>query len=177
MPESGALPRFARKTALRRKTAVLHTADGSATAVGCAEKCVDSLHHVLVTTSGGMKINDKEFERIVGRSLDRIPDEIMRHVKNVAIRVEDRPEPELLEEMGMPEDEILFGLYTGEALPDRLVTFPSFYPDTIILFKEPLLDFCRDIEELEEEIEITVVHEIAHYFGISEERLAELGYD
>ena len=123
-----------------------------------------------------MKISDEEFDRIVGRSIDRIPDEIMRHVKNVAIRGEERPSPDLLDEMGMPEDELLLGVYTGEALPDRLLTFPSFYPDTIILFKEPLLEVCRDIEELEEEIEITVVHEIAHYFGISEERLAELGY-
>lgn len=123
-----------------------------------------------------MKISDEEFDRIVGRSIDRIPDEIIRHVKNVAIRVEERPSPDLLDEMGMPEDELLLGVYTGEALPDRLLTFPSFYPDTIILFKEPLLEVCRDIEELEEEIEITVVHEIAHYFGISEERLAELGY-
>jgi predicted Zn-dependent protease with MMP-like domain len=124
-----------------------------------------------------MKISDEEFERIVDRSLDRIPEEIMLHVKNVAIRVEDWPAPELLEDMGMPRDEVLLGVYTGEALPDRLLTFPSLYPDTIILFKEPLLEFCRDLEELEDEIEITVVHEIAHYFGISEERLAELGYD
>ncbi len=131
---------------------------------------------MLISTVDEMKISDKEFERIVGRSLDRIPDELMFHVRNVAIRVEDRPSPDLLEEMGMPEDDLLLGVYTGEALPDRLLTFPSFYPDTIILFKEPLMEVCRDIEELEEEIEITVVHEIAHYFGISEDRLAELGY-
>lgn len=124
-----------------------------------------------------MRISDQEFERIVDRALEAIPDELMRHVRNVAIRVEDRPSPELLEEMGFPEDEPLLGVYTGEALTEKSVSFPSLYPDTIILFKEPLLDFCRDIEELEEEIEITVVHEIAHYFGISEERLVELGYD
>lgn len=131
---------------------------------------------MLVSTVDEMKISDEEFERIVGRSLDRIPEELMLHVRNVAIRVEDRPSPDLLEEMGMPEDDLLLGVYTGEALPDRTFTFPSFYPDTIILFKEPLLEVCRDIEELEEEIEVTVVHEIAHYFGISEERLEELGY-
>lgn len=124
-----------------------------------------------------MEISDKEFTRIVDRSLDRIPEEVMSHVKNVAIRVEDRPSRELLEDLELPPDEPLLGVYTGEALPEKSLTFPSFYPDTIILFKEPLLEFCRDKDELEEEIEITIVHEIAHYFGISEERLAELGYD
>ena len=129
---------------------------------------------MLVSTVIEMKISGGV--RLIVGSRSTGFDEIIRHVKNVAIRVEDRPSPDLLDEMGMPEDELLLGVYTGEALPDRLLTFPSFYPDTIILFKEPLLEVCRDIEELEEEIEITVVHEIAHYFGISEERLAELGY-
>jgi predicted Zn-dependent protease with MMP-like domain len=59
---------------------------------------------------------------------------------------------------------------------DRSVTYPPIYPDTILLFQEPLEKICETIEELEEQIEITVVHEIAHFLGISEERLAELGY-
>ncbi len=123
-----------------------------------------------------MNLSDKEFARIAARVLDRIPDEIMQQVSNVAITVEDRPWPELLEDMGLPEDEPLLGLYTGTSLPDRSITWPSVYPDTIILFKEPLLEMCSDVTELEEEIEITIVHEIAHYFGIGEERLVELGY-
>ncbi|HPI93533.1 MAG TPA: metallopeptidase family protein [Deltaproteobacteria bacterium] len=123
-----------------------------------------------------MNLSDQEFARIVRRSIDRIPDEIMRHVENVAITVEDRPSRELLDDMGIPPDDTLLGVYTGIALPERSMTSPSFYPDTIIIFKEPLLDICTSISELEDEIEITVVHEIAHYFGISEERLAGLGY-
>jgi predicted Zn-dependent protease with MMP-like domain len=59
---------------------------------------------------------------------------------------------------------------------DRSVVYPPLYPDTIILFQEPLERMCNTIDELEEQIEITVVHEIAHFLGISEERLAELGY-
>jgi predicted Zn-dependent protease with MMP-like domain len=123
-----------------------------------------------------MKMSTREFARIAGRVLDRIPDEIMEQVMNVAIMVEDRPEPELLDALGLPADEPLLGVYTGTDLPSRSVTWPSPYPDTIILFKEPLLALCRDREELEDEIEITIVHEIAHYFGISEERLIEMGY-
>lgn len=123
-----------------------------------------------------MNLSDKEFARIVRHAVEGIPDEIMRHVTNVAITVEDRPTQELLEDMGLPPDEPLFGVYTGVALPERSVSSPEFFPDTIILFREPLLEFCETIDELVNEIEVTVVHEIAHYFGISEERLAELGY-
>jgi predicted Zn-dependent protease with MMP-like domain len=123
-----------------------------------------------------MNLNEAAFARIVRRAVDRIPDEIMRHVRNVAITVEDWPSEELLADMGLPPDEPLLGVYTGVALPERSLSSPEIFPDTIILFREPLLDICETIEELEEEIEITVVHEIAHYFGISEERLEELGY-
>ena len=123
-----------------------------------------------------MKLNDKEFNRIVRQAIESIPDEIMQHVMNVAISVEERPSPELLEDMGFPANEPLLGVYTGVALPERSVSSPEFFPDTIILFREPLLKICDTIDELEEEIAITVVHEIAHYFGISEERLVELGY-
>ncbi|HOS96524.1 MAG TPA: metallopeptidase family protein [Deltaproteobacteria bacterium] len=123
-----------------------------------------------------MNLNDAAFARIVRRAVDRIPDEIMRHVQNVAITVEDWPSEELLADMGLPPDEPLLGVYTGVALPERSLSSPEIFPDTIILFREPLLDICETVEELEEEIEITVVHEIAHYFGISEERLEELGY-
>ncbi len=123
-----------------------------------------------------MNLSDATFARIVRRAVDRIPDEIMRHVRNVAITVEDRPSEELLADMGLPPDEPLLGLYTGVALPERSLSSPEIFPDAIILYREPLLDICETIEELEEEIEITVVHEIAHYFGISEERLEELGY-
>jgi predicted Zn-dependent protease with MMP-like domain len=124
-----------------------------------------------------LKVSEKEFSRIAGRALDRIPEEIMEHVRNVAVVVEDRPDPELLDLMGLPPGEPLLGVYTGTALTEQSLTWPEFYPDTIILFRLPLLEMCRDREELEYEIEITVVHEIAHYFGISEERLIELGYE
>lgn len=124
-----------------------------------------------------MKLSRSEFRRIVERALDNIPDEIMVHITNVAVTVQDAPSPELLEEMGMDPDEPLFGIYTGVSLPERSATYPELMPDTIVIFRKPLLEWCTSIEELEEEIETTIVHEIAHYFGISEERLAELGYD
>ena len=90
--------------------------------------------------------------------------------------VEERPSRDLLREMDVPPDETLFGVFTGVPLPERSVTEPPLYPDVILIFREPLMDACQSREELEEEIAVTVVHELAHYLGLSEERLEELGY-
>ena len=123
-----------------------------------------------------MKLSDKEFDRIVKRTIRRIPLEIRQHLDNLVITVRKRPTKKMLKEMGLPSDELLLGLYRGVSLIDRLVTSPPLFPDTIILFQEPLEEMCRTKEQLEKQIEITVVHEVAHFVGISEERLAELGY-
>jgi predicted Zn-dependent protease with MMP-like domain len=128
--------------------------------------------------SGGvLRISEKEFDSIVKNAIDHIPEEIRRHLDNILITVQRHPSKEILEEMGMDPEEPLLGLYWGVPLTERSVTSPPDFPDTIFLFQEPLEGMCATIEELEEEIEITVVHEIAHAVGISEERLAELGYD
>jgi len=123
-----------------------------------------------------MNVSHKEFDRIVMRAIRRIPEEIRDHLENILVSVQKRPSPELLEELGIPADETLFGVFQGTPLVERSVTEPPLFPDTIFLFQEPLLDACESIEELEEEIEITVVHELAHFLGFSEEDLAELGY-
>jgi len=124
-----------------------------------------------------MKLNNKEFDRIIQQAIARIPEEIRRHLDNILITVQKRPAPEMLEEMGYPPDEPLLGIYWGVPLNERSVAEPPLYPDTIFIFKEPLEEMCETREELEEEIEITVVHEVAHFLGMSEERLAELGYE
>jgi predicted Zn-dependent protease with MMP-like domain len=124
-----------------------------------------------------MKLKDKEFDRIVKEAIGRIPEEIRRHLDNILIAVQKRPDPDMLAEMGYPPDEPLLGLYWGVPLNERTLGEPPLYPDTIYIFKEPLEEMCVTREELEEEIEITVVHEVAHFLGMSEERLAELGYE
>jgi predicted Zn-dependent protease with MMP-like domain len=124
-----------------------------------------------------MKLSDKEFDRIVKRAIRRIPQEIRRHLDNILITLKKRPTTEILRQMDLPADEELLGVYWGVSLNERSVTSPPLYPDTIFLFQEPLEEMCETMEELEEEIEITVVHEIAHALGIDEERLAELGYE
>ena len=123
-----------------------------------------------------MKISRRRFDMIVQRAIDRIPDEFRAHLDNMIITVQSRPSPELLEEMGYDPDEQLLGVYTGVPLTERSAFDPPLFPDAIYLFQEPLQEMCASLEELEREIEITVVHEMAHYLGIDEERLAELGY-
>lgn len=123
-----------------------------------------------------MKLSHKEFERIVEGAIARIPQVIRDHMENLAISIEKRPDAGLLEEMGVPPGETLFGVYTGIPLPERSAVEPPLYPDTILIFKEPLERYCETIEELQEEIEITVVHEVAHYLGLSDEELEDLGY-
>lgn len=123
-----------------------------------------------------MRITLKAFEAAVERAIETIPEMFRAQLTNIAIAVEDRPSDELLEEMGLAPGETLFGVYIGVALPERSASEPPLYPDEILIFREPLMAACGSLDELEEEIAITVVHEVAHYLGIDEERLEELGY-
>ena len=109
-----------------------------------------------------------QFEALVDRALDGVPDELASLVHNVVVLVEDEP-PE-----GEPDD--LLGLYDGVALTERDGTLSMQLPDRIFVFRGPLLDFCENEEELVEEVRITVVHEIAHHFGIDDQALHALGY-
>ena len=107
------------------------------------------------------------FEEHVRAALDSLPPHLARALENVAVVVEDEH----------PEDPDLLGLYHGVALPDRDSHYGGQLPDKISIYRLPLEDSFPDPDELEEEIRITVLHELAHYFGIDEDRLAELGYD
>jgi predicted Zn-dependent protease with MMP-like domain len=125
-----------------------------------------------------MKLSDREFDKLVKKAIQRIPRDIRDHLDNMIITVLPKPSRRMLREAEMPQGETLLGLYQGIPLIDRFsVTAPPLYPDTIFLFQRPLEEMCRTLEELEEEIEITVVHEVAHFLGIGEDRLAELGYE
>jgi predicted Zn-dependent protease with MMP-like domain len=107
------------------------------------------------------------FQEHVRAALDSLPPQLARALENVAVVVEDEN----------PEDPDLFGLYHGVPLPERGSGYSGALPDKISIYRLPLEDEFDDPAELEEEIRITVLHELAHYFGIDEDRLAELGYD
>ena len=123
-----------------------------------------------------MNISRARFDHIVSEAIARIPEEFRRHLDNILISVQPRPSQELLDDLGLPPEEPLLGIFQGVPLTERSVTAPPLLPDTIFLFQKPLESICTTTEELIEEVEITVVHEIAHYLGIDEKRLAELGY-
>ena len=115
-----------------------------------------------------VRLDPDAFDALVDRALDQIPDELAALVHNVVVLIEDEP-PE-----DQPDD--LLGLYEGVALTERWGTPPLELPDRILIFRGPLLDLCDSEEELVEEVRITVVHEIAHHFGIDDARLHDLGY-
>jgi predicted Zn-dependent protease with MMP-like domain len=124
-----------------------------------------------------MKLSKKEFDKVVRRAISRIPEELRQHLDNILISVQKRPTREMMEEVDQAPDEPLLGLFHGFPLSERSLTSPPLFPDSILLFQEPLEEICETLEELEEQIELTVVHEIAHFFGIEEDRLVELGYE
>ena len=121
-------------------------------------------------------IGTEAFARLVEQAIDRIPEQLRASLENVIITVKRRPSLDLLAEMGVPPDEPLFGVYLGVALTERSVGEPPLYPDAIHIFQEPLEDYCTTREQLLQEIELTVVHEIAHFFGFSDAQLEDLGY-
>lgn len=106
------------------------------------------------------------FEELVGDALDLIPAEFATAMDNVVILVEDR-------DLEQPS---LLGLYHGVALTERTSTYGGVLPDRITIYREAILDICDTEEDVVEEVAITVVHEIAHHFGIDDARLHELGW-
>ncbi|WP_431247312.1 metallopeptidase family protein [Leifsonia xyli] len=114
-----------------------------------------------------LSLDAEAFEALVADELDELPDEMVDGLDNVVIVVEDRPEDGSLD---------LLGLYDGVALTERGAYGFGEMPDRIVLYREPLLAIVESEDELRDEIHITLVHEIAHYYGIDDERLHELGW-
>ena len=108
----------------------------------------------------------ERFEELVGDALDLIPPQLAQAIDNVVILVEDRN----------PEEPDLLGLYEGIALTERDTKYAGALPDTITIYRDALLEFCDTEADVVEEVAITVIHEIAHHFGIDDDRLHELGW-
>jgi predicted Zn-dependent protease with MMP-like domain len=117
-----------------------------------------------------------DFSALLDDAINELPEEFREKLENVAIIVEDYPSKELLERMEVPEDETLFGLYEGVPLTERGHFEAPLLPDRILIFQREIEDACDSPEEVKEELKITLVHEIAHFFGIDDDYLEELGY-
>lgn len=108
----------------------------------------------------------RKFDRLVSEALDEIPPALTARMDNVVVQVAARND----------EEPTILGLYDGIALTERLDDYAGVLPDTIWIYREALLDVCEDEDHVREEVLITVVHEIAHHFGIDDERLHALGW-
>lgn len=111
-------------------------------------------------------MSPERFEELVGDALDLIPLGLAQAIDNVVILVADRH----------PEEPDLLGLYDGVALTDRDSFYAGALPDTITIYRESLLQMCANEQDVVEEVAVTVIHEIAHHFGIDDDRLHELGW-
>ena len=114
-----------------------------------------------------LEMTEEEFERLVVAELDLLPDDMVDGLDNLVFVTEARPEDGSLD---------VLGLYDGVALTERGQYGFGELPDRIILYREPLLDISEDLEELRDQIHVTLVHEIAHFYGIDDEQLHELGW-
>lgn len=106
-----------------------------------------------------------------------LPAEFRERLGNVELIVQEEPTDEQIESVGLdPEEDTLYGLYEGTPLPERPHDWAMALPDRIILFYRPLVRDCRTAGELREEIRDTVIHEVAHFFGMDDDEIEDLGY-
>jgi predicted Zn-dependent protease with MMP-like domain len=116
------------------------------------------------------------FELALKTALSELPPVFRDALSNVAVVVEEWPPDWLLDELGIPPEETLYGFYHGVPLPERSVQDSGNLPDKISIYRGPLEEDFPDRRELSREIRITLLHEIGHYFGMEEEELDRLGY-
>ena len=129
-------------------------------------------------TGAGLWGRRERFERLVADAIDGLPDDILAMLDNVEIVVADAPTPEQLATTDpLEEGELLLGLYEGIPLTERASSgYGLVLPDKITLFQRALESICPTEEALRQEVQVAVVHGLAHNFGISDERLDELGW-
>ena len=113
-----------------------------------------------------LEVSPEEFEALVSDGLDSLPADMLDHLDNVIFLIEEQPE----------DGSEILGVYEGFSLADRDIYGYGEQPDRITLFRENLLKYCATTDELKREIRITLVHEVAHFLGLDEHRIHELGW-
>jgi len=114
------------------------------------------------------------FERLLVEAIGLIPARFRREIKNLALVVEDEPARELLAEMEIEPPDTLFGLYQGTPLTERTWSYGNQLPDRITLFQKPIEEDCADDDQVRAVIGETLIHEVGHYFGMSEEQIEDI---
>ncbi|RYX78336.1 metallopeptidase family protein [bacterium] len=119
-------------------------------------------------------LTDEQFDNLITKAMDQLPQEYLEGLVNVAIVQADDPTPEQIEKMNIREGSVLLGLYEGIPLTQRGNNYTFVLPDKITLFKHSILHVVDTEAELLEQIKRTIWHEIAHYYGVSHERMHDL---
>ena len=114
------------------------------------------------------------FQRLIIEAVTLIPKRFRREMKNLALVVEDEPSPDLLAEMEVEPPDTLYGLYQGTPLPERTWGYGNTLPDRITIFQRPIEEDCEDEDDVRAVIGETLIHEVGHYFGMSEEEIEEI---
>ena len=118
---------------------------------------------------------DRErFEQLVAEAIDSLPDDFSSRMNNVAVVVEDLPSPR--DERRFARGRLLLGLYQGQPLTKRDSRYAMAFPDKITIYQANIEALCRTDDEIRRQVRKTVLHEIAHHFGIDDHRLRDLGY-
>ena len=121
-------------------------------------------------------MNRQAFARLVGEALDSLPPEIAAQMENVEVVVEDCPSRQQLRAGRVPRGKTLFGLYEGVPRTERTARYGLVLPDKITIFQWPIEAYCRTPDEMRAQVRHTVVHEIAHHFGLDDQALRGMGY-
>ena len=120
-----------------------------------------------------VRVSRGRIERYVARALDSLPPQFREAADNVMVVVENRPRPEDERSRRGPKDEPLMGIYRGVPLSER-AGYQLVTPDSIAIFRKPLLKLCRTRREVEAEVRLTVLHEFGHFLGLTEEQVEHL---
>jgi predicted Zn-dependent protease with MMP-like domain len=121
-----------------------------------------------------IEISRSEFEQLVERALRKLPRRFRARLENIAVVVEDWADDDTLEEVGIEPPDTLYGLYRGTDLTRRDASYGGVLPDVIAIYQGPIQEDCETVEEMEELVRDTVVHEVGHYFGLDDDRLSDL---
>lgn len=124
----------------------------------------------------GFRVSKAHFYELVEAALKEVPEEFARFLEEVPVEVVDRPTARQLESAGLRGNTLLLGLYVGRPRTQRNIEDSGAMPDVIYIFQEAIQSVCNSEAELIGQVRVTVLHEIGHHFGLSEEDLERLGY-
>jgi predicted Zn-dependent protease with MMP-like domain len=122
------------------------------------------------------RVSKQRFGELVELALAEVPEAFAEYLEEVTVEVRDQPTPKQMKLVGTRRGNLLLGLYHGRPRTQRSVEESGAMPDVIYIFQDSIEQVCRSEEELIEQVRTTVLHEIGHHFGMSEEDLGELGY-